>query len=298
VSKKLKVQDLSEIKKIYQAIRYGILQRHVYYMTSPLRILPEVIIIGVGRGGTTSLFHYLSQHPCIRGSAYDELGFFDENYHLGINWYRSLFPTKSSGNEIMKKFGRFLTYEVTPQYLRKPWVAKRILETYPNMKLIVMLRNPIDKSLSHYHLAKRNNHKLLKKDGKIMSFDEVVDKDIKFLSNLDMNNLDENYFRNVITKTFLGRGFYAQFFNEWFKVFSRKQFLILSTEELADQTQNVLKQIFRFLNIPEMDIPDIQKHNTGKYDSMNENTRHKLAEFFHEHNQNLYKLLDRDFGWK
>ena len=98
---------LKIIRKIYQIIRYGLLQRNIFYITSPLRTSPQVIVIGVGRGGTTSLFHYLSQHPCIEGSAYDELGFFDDNFHLGLNWYRSLFPTKFTKNKIEKNMENF-----------------------------------------------------------------------------------------------------------------------------------------------------------------------------------------------
>ena len=291
---------LKIIRKIYQIIRYGLLQRNIFYITSPLRTSPQFIVIGVGRGGTTSLFHYLSQHPCIEGSAYDELGFFDDNFHLGLNWYRSLFPTKFTKNKIEKKYGKFLTYEVTPQYIRRPWVAKRILQTFPKMKFILLLRNPIDRTLSHYYLAKRTNHKILQDKDGILSFDAIVHRDIESISRFEKgkSDLDENYFRDFIEKTFLGRGLYVQFLREWFKVYDKEHFLILSTEELANNTQNTLNKIFKFLKITEFEIPNIQKHNIGKYDPMNDDTRKKLVEFFEKYNQSLYKLLGKDFGWK
>ena len=107
------IDNNKSIKKIYQKILYGLIKRNYYYLSSPFRVLPECFVIGVVRSGTTSLYHYLGQHPCIVSSAYDELGYFDDNYHLGINWYKSLFPTKSTKNKIIKKHGKFLTYDVT-----------------------------------------------------------------------------------------------------------------------------------------------------------------------------------------
>ena len=74
-------------------IKHVMLKRHVYAWSSPLRVLPDLIVIGVVRSGTTSLYHYLSQHPSIIKSAYDELGYFDSNYKLGLNWYKSFFPS-------------------------------------------------------------------------------------------------------------------------------------------------------------------------------------------------------------
>ena len=76
--------------------KHIILKRHVYAWSSSLRVLPDLIVIGVVRSGTTSLYHYLSQHPSIVKSTYDELGYFDTNYKLGLNWYKSFFPTKFS----------------------------------------------------------------------------------------------------------------------------------------------------------------------------------------------------------
>ena len=107
-------------------IKHVILKRHVYGWSSPLRVLPDLIVIGVVRSGTTSLYHYLSQHPSIVKSAYDELGYFDSNYNLGLNWYRSLFPTIFEKKKIKQKSGKFMTYDVTPFYIYNKKAPKRI----------------------------------------------------------------------------------------------------------------------------------------------------------------------------
>ena len=142
----------NKIKKIYQFVRYGLVKRHVYAATSPLRVLPECAVIGTGKCGTTALHYYLGQHPCIGSSAYDELGFFNENYHLGINWYKSLFPTVFYKKKMESKNKQCLFFDVTSTYMEEELTAKNVYEVNPNQKIIVILRNPVDRAYSHYHV--------------------------------------------------------------------------------------------------------------------------------------------------
>jgi hypothetical protein len=132
--------------------------------------------------GTTSLYYDICEHPCTIAAAYDEIGFFDENFHLGLNWYRSMFPTKFLKKKIAEKFGKCLTYDVTPSYIRKPWVARRIKELFPEIKLIALLRNPVDKAYSHYHLSLRSG---IRKS----SFEEIIEEDIKTFQKFESTNL-------------------------------------------------------------------------------------------------------------
>ena len=143
--------------------------------------------------GTTSLYYDICEHPCTIAAAYDEIGFFDENFHLGLNWYRSMFPTKFLKKKIAKRFGKSLTYDVTPSYIWKPWVARRIKELFPGIKLIAILRNPVDKAYSHYHLAIRSNNEKL-------TFEEAVMRDMKTFSDLvnSDSKINDDYFKNQI----------------------------------------------------------------------------------------------------
>ena len=281
------------LKRIYHICYYILCKRHFYGITASLRILPDFLVIGVGRGGTTSCFHYLSQHPSIIGSAYDEIGFFDENFHLGLNWYRSMFPTKFLKKKIAKKFGKCLTYDVTPAYIRKPWVARRIKELFPEIKLIALLRNPVDKAYSHY------NSKMQVEGDTKTTFEEMIEEDIKMIEKFENTNsiIDDEYFRNYIEKSPLGRGLYAQQLKIWFELFDPKQILILTSEELSTETNKVMNKIFRFLDLPDYEIPNIVKRSTGNYTKMKMDTRKKLISFFSKYNQDLFKLLDQEFDW-
>ena len=281
----MNIQNFS--KRIY----YTLYKRHIFGITSGLRVLPDFIIIGVGRGGTTSLYHYLGDHPCMVKSAYDELGFFDTNYDLGTYWYRSLFPTIFTKNKIVSKLQHFMTYDATPSYIRHPWIAKRILQSLSGVKLITILRNPVDKTYSHYHMGVRDENEK-------RTFEEAIDFDLKFIEqNKDLPK-DQTYFEKVVEKSYIARGFYAEQLQNWFNSFSKEQILIISTEELATNPDKTLSTIFRFLGLPDHKIKDLTKRNEAKYPPMNPETREILSNYFKPYNEKLYSLIGKDFGWE
>ena len=121
-------------------------------LTHPIRLLPDFLISGAQRGGTTSLYNYLQAHPCFELPTTKELHFFDRKFHRGLAWYRAHFPTYLEKCFAQRIQGRaFLTGEATPNYLFHPLVSRRVAEVLPRVKLIVLLRNPVDRAFSHYH---------------------------------------------------------------------------------------------------------------------------------------------------
>ena len=270
-------------------IKHIILKRHVYGWSSPLRVLPDFFVIGAGRTGTTSLYHYLSQHPSLSKSAYDELGYFNDNYHLGEYWYRSLFPSIFTKYMIKLKTNHFMTYDVTPSYVRGPWNAKRIKKLFPNTKLIIVLRNPVDRTYSHYHLAEQF--------GETRSFEEIIKEDMNNILNWNIDSKDDRYFATKVEKSFLARGFYAEQLSVWFKLFSKNQIMIVSSEKLSSDTKNTMNNIFQFLNLPKFEIPNTKKVNVSQYSKMNSDTRKLLINFFKPYNKLLYNFLGVNFDW-
>ena len=269
---------------------YGLIKRHYYYLSSPFRVLPECFIIGVVRSGTTSLYHYLGQHPCIASSAYDELGYFDDNYHLGINWYKSLFPTKSTKNKIIKKHGKFLTYDVTPFYIYNPLVARRISESFPKAKIISNLRNPIDRVYSNYII-------MLQDGDTTKTFEEMVRMAMDELEKNKSKLNDEAYVVDTYYENILSRGFYANQLEIWFEKFPKKQLLMIPSEDLAQKPDQVLRKVFEFLNLPYFKIKDLTKQNKREYPPMKDETRKLLTEFYKPYNEKLYSLVNQHFDW-
>ena len=285
------LQKHKTLRRIYQQIYYGLCKRHIYALTGPLRVLPDFVVIGVVRGGTTSLYQYLGEHPCIVRSAYDELGFFDSNFELGLNWYRSLFPTVFTKNRIKSRQKQFMTFDVTPFYIYNPKVAQRILETLPKAKLIAILRNPIDRAYSNYHLGVRGGNEK-------RSFEDAIREDVETLEHAKSSSIAENeYYQSIVEKSYLARGFYAEQLKIWMNLFPKEQLIVISTEDLAADPHKTLGQVFSFLGLPEYKVKNPQKQKAAKYPQMSPETRKFLADYFRPYNQQLYDLLGRKFEW-
>ena len=253
--------------------------------------MPNFFVIGGVRCGTTSLYHYLGQHNCIKQAAYDELGYFDDNFHLGLNWYRSLFPTKFVQKNIESEYKKFLTYDVTPFYIYNPLVVDRIFKFSPNAKIIAILRNPIDRAYSNY------NQKMQDEGDTKTTFEEIVYSEIEKIEN-DEND-EENYAFLVdeFYELLLARGFYAKQLEFWFKKFPRKNVLLISSEELAINTDKTVSEIFEFLEVPNQKISDLTKQNERKYPRMKDSTRNTLINFYKPYNEKLFCMLGSKFDW-
>jgi|TARA_B110000014_G_C20112766_1_gene586647 hypothetical protein len=275
------------VKKIFRTIKYLIIQRNVYGITSFIRVLPDFFVVGVVRSGTTSLYYYLDQHPCVMKSAYDELGFFDSNFDLGWNWYKSLFPTIMQKKKIEKRNGKFLTFDDTPFYVYNSTVVKRIKRNFPDAKIIVIFRNPIDRAYSNYFLGVNGGKEKRK-------FDDLIEEEMILINRRNKQVL----FDETLSETYLGRGLYAEQLKVWFSEFPKDSVKIIKSEEFAENTQDVMKDLFQFLDLPEYKISNIEKKNVTKYPPMKKETREKLEEFFRSHNKELYNMLGKDFGWE
>ena len=125
--------------------------RFIRNLSRNYRLLPDFLIIGYQKCGTTSLYNYLAQHTNIAPAGRKETHYFSISYWRGINWYKSYFPTiftkKKKGG---KTNGKFITGEASPQYIYHTYSLDRIQKTLPNVKLILLLRNPIDRAYSAY----------------------------------------------------------------------------------------------------------------------------------------------------
>src|SRR5215217_8827850 len=112
--------------------------------------LPDFVVIGTQKGGTSYFYSLLTEHPLVRRAAAKELHFFDNKFAEGVGWYRRCF---SEGEQVDGH--RTITGEASPSYLFDPQVPERMARIIPEAKLIALLRNPIDRAYSHYQMEVR-----------------------------------------------------------------------------------------------------------------------------------------------
>lgn len=280
------------IHNIYKRMIYGLFQRHIYYLTGPMRVLPDFIVIGCQKCATTSLYDYLIQHPDISAATEKEIHFFDSNYNVGITWYRSFFPTVFFKKFSKIKQRKFVTGEASPMYIFNPVVPKRMSKILPDVKLIAILRNPIDRAYSHYNMQVKNGYETL-------SFEEAIKNEEKRIEGeREKEERDENYVGiNLRDFSYLSRGRYAEQLNLWMNYFPKDQFLIIRTEDLEENPTHAMNEIFKFLDLQPYEIRNPPKMNVGEYQTMNSSTRKTLIEYFKPYNEKLYKLLNKNFDW-
>ena len=97
--------DENTVRNSLSSSYHRFFKRGLSGITSSSRVLPNFIIIGTVRSASTSLYYNICEHPSVLEAAYDEIGFFDSNFHLGINWYRSMFPTQKEMKDVKEKTG-------------------------------------------------------------------------------------------------------------------------------------------------------------------------------------------------
>lgn len=254
--------------------------------TSNFRKLPDFIIIGAQKGGTSSLAFYLSQHPDIKFAFNKEVHFFDNNFNRGLTWYKSNFPFKSVNRNTL--FG-----EATPFYLFHPLCAERVKESIPNVKIIVLLRNPIDRAFSHYNMQLKNGHETT------ISFEEAIQLENSRIGP-EFSKLNENRPHNneIIQRySYLSRGRYYEQLKLWFNLFNRDQFILLKSEDFFLNPMNALDRITNFLNIESYIPANMEAKNQGSYVGLQDETKNRLIDFYRDDVNKLNELTGVNFNW-
>ncbi len=260
-------------------------------VTGPVRVLPDFIIIGAGKCGTSSLYNYLVQHPNIYSAKIKEINYFIRRW---TKWYRPNFPTIFQ-KFYVKKFLKepFLTGEASPFYLLHPDVPKKVHEKIPKVKLIILLRNPIERAFSQYNQWEKT-------DFENLSFEEAI-KSEKIKTSYDWRNYtdeESSDSRINVKYSYLEGGLYYEQIKRWLDVFPRNQILILKAEDFFSYPSKISSQVFEFLGVSSYEIDSAKKFNVGKYDHIEPDTEKFLKSFFEPHNQKLFGLLGEDFHWK
>jgi Sulfotransferase domain len=256
------------------------------WATSPFRQLPDFLVLGAQKAGTTALYAYLRRHPQITGPSWKEVSFFDRHWARGEFWYRGNFPN------VVRSRGK-LVGEASPSYVFHPLAPERVNELVPEARLVVLVRNPIDRALSHY-----NHEVALGREP--LSFEEALDaEDERLRGEVERMAADPRYFsREWWSHTYKARGRYAEQLERWLAVFPPEQLLVLSSDELGSEPERAHARVLEFLGAPAQRLDAYPRVYERDYEPMKPEARERLAAEFEEPNRRLYELLGRDLGWR
>ena len=271
---------------------------------------PDFFIIGAVRSGTTSLFNYLNIHPQLESARIKEPSYYGYNFNKGRSWYLTQFPPR-------RRFGKdTLFFEASPIYLHDPKAAQRMYGDFPNAKIVVLLRDPIERAVSHYSFCSdpesifvkthaKNNPGLLES----RTIEEAFYSELKGQGE-----------RNI--HKYCALGLYARQLQRFMRYYPIEQFHFIETGELRDETlQDTLKSLFLFLGVDEKiahrqqykpvveEVNDesafkkndrglMARYNVMKYDiELEEPLMTELKRFFKEDVALLQQITGRPCSW-
>jgi hypothetical protein len=258
------------------------------------RLLPDFVIIGAAKAGTTSLYAWLCEHPCVERARAKEIHYFSYYHYRGADWYRHHFPLREERDAFATERGRpFLTGEASPSYMLDDRAPQRMAALIPDVKLIVQVRDPVDRAYSQFQMRRRDGEE------PISSFAAALEReDPTFAATAAAARAARALDPEGDWRTYLRRGRYAEQLVRWFEYFPRDQFHVVAMEDLAANPERSLNDVHEFLGLPPHRPDELKPLYTFQYDPMPPETRRRLVEYFKPHNERLSELLGRDFAWE
>lgn len=274
--------------------------RSLALLTAGDRPLPDYLIIGCKRGGTTSLFNYLVDHPGVlrmypAARQVKSTDFFFKRDGHTVRWYRSHFPTERYRRKLERTLGyRAVSGEASPYYVWDPRIAAKVREVAPDVKCILLLRDPVKRAWSHYQERRENNTEPLTFAEAIAAEDARTDGELeKMLADSEYYSEAHDFY------SYRQRGVYAPQIRNWLEHFPREQVLIVYAEDLYRDTTETFGQVCDFLGIPRMEMPTTAPYNSmpGSKDKPPADVVAELREFYRPLQNDLEELVGRPAPW-
>lgn len=273
-------------------------------LSAGLRPLPDFLVIGTKRGGTTSLYFDLLEHPEIvplyppplrwlKPMATKGVHYFDVNATRSVRWYRSYMPMTATRRRHGRDHGRpGIAGEASPYYLFHPAAAQRASEVTPDAKLIALLRNPIDRTYSHWKERRRNGAEEL-------SFADALDAEPDRLRGEHEHLLADPTHVSYAheQQSYATQSTYVRALEPWLARFPRHRLCVIASEEYYLEPGRVLGRVHSFLGLSPHDTTAGRVLNEAPGLDIDPATRSMLAARFVEPNSELERMLGQGFEW-
>jgi Sulfotransferase domain len=263
-------------------------------VTATRRQLPSFIVVGAQRAGTTSLFRALMSHPLIHSANfYKGVNYFDVNYYRDFSWYQGHFPTTSYLRSRSRSVpGEPITFEASGYYLFHPGAAERIARHLPEVRILAMLRDPVERAFSAY------KHELAR-GFETESFERALDLEDERLHGQGDRMLADDRYRSFSHRHhgYVHRGQYAEQLARMRRHFPADQIHVLDSESFFEQPETTYGAVLDFLGLPQVLPAAFDRWNARPSSPMAESTRARLREHFLGRDRALAEMLGRDPAW-
>jgi Sulfotransferase domain len=261
-------------------------------MTERLRLRPGFIMIGVQRSGTTSMFRMLEAHPQVVHAHRKQVNYFDLNYARGMSWYYGHFPVASRARHSAGGFGEPVAFEASGYYIYHPFALERMARDLPDMRLVVMLRDPIERAYSAYKHEYARGYEA-------ETFERALElEDSRLAGEVDRMREDIGYESHSHRHhSYKHRGLYAQQLQRAFGHYPRSQVHVLDSELYFSEPAKEYGKLLEFLGLRPFQPAQFAKLNARPGAPMQAETRAMLREYYRPHDESLAELLGRTPSW-
>jgi len=262
-------------------------------LSSAGRLLPDFLVVGGQRCGTTSLFRALEQHPhIVRPTLNKGVNYFDINYHKGPRWYAGHFPRASTRTRRLGVGTPFATFEASGYYLFHPLAAERIARDLPEVKIVAMLRDPAERAFSawkHEHARGFDDE----------SFERALElEEARVAREAERMAVDPN-FQGYSHRhhAYAARGDYVQQLSRYYERLPREQIHVLYSEAFFDDPVGEFRALTTFLGVEDVPGVHFDQHNARGSGPMSEQVRRLLTGRFTGQADELHTLVGRRPPW-
>ena len=263
--------------------------------TSGARMTPSFLITGAQRCGTTSMYRALAQHPCVLGPVLRKgVHYFDTDYGRGSSWYRAHFPTRWSGALAARRGGApAQAFESSPYYLFHPLAGERIAADLPGVRLVVLVRDPVERAYSaHTHELRRGfEHE---------PFDRALE-----LEEARLAGAEERLRNNPLAvdpshqhHAYVARGRYVEQLERLEQLLGRERLHVVDSQDFFDDPAPAHSAVLDFLGLPPSGAVAFDQHNARPRSPMPEPVRERLSEHFRPYDERLAAWLGTTPSWR
>ena len=261
--------------------------------TAEARVLPDTIVVGAQRCGTTSLFRALSQHPnVIRPTFNKGINYFDLNYHRGTSWYAGHFPLRRTVRSRVPE-GSPSVFEASGYYLFHPLAPARMAQDLPRARVIAMLRDPVERAFSAWkHETARGFEEL--------PFVEALAKEDERLDGQAERMASEPGYASYSHRhhAYRRRGDYVSQLQRFYELFPREQVHVVYSEDFFSRPEAEFARLCEFLGLPWVEGLVFDRHNARPSSSMPPEGREFLESTLGDQAAGLEELVGRRGPWQ
>ena len=264
-------------------------------VTASLRMLPQFLIVGAQRCGTTSMYKTLSQHPGVLPAVLRKgIHYFDTDYQRGERWYRAHFALESSARRRERRTGlRPITGESSPYYLFHPLAPARIAADLPGVRLIVLLRDPVERAYSaHTHETARGYETESFERALALEDERLAGEEDKLRADPTYSSFHHQH------HGYLTRGRYSEQLDRLAAAVGRDRVHVVDSQRFFEQPEESYAAVLDFLGLPPWAATTFEQHNARPRSPMADSLRAELSEHFEPYDAQLTEWIGHPPSWR